>query len=102
MIGVVNDGCTDSCTIESNFNCTKVLNSTIINGTSIPVNNSQCSYIGSVKVSIVSAIQSIFANNLKLSFQINPYLSGMPTSADSQSYLKSIFTLSPLDTLASY
>lgn len=79
-----------------------MLGSAIINGVSMPVNTSKCSYTGSISVAIVSAVQSMFSNNLKLGISITPYLHGMPSSADMQSYLKSIFTLSPLNGLATY
>ena len=102
MVGVANDGCSDSCTVEPNYNCTKTLGTATINGVSTSVNTSQCSYIGNTSVSIVSAVQSLFSNTLKLVFSVQPYLKGMPTNADSQSYLKSIFALSPLDTVAQY
>ena len=87
-IGTANDGCTDECEVEADFLCTKTAFA------------SQCSYNGNVQVSIVAAQQSIFTNTLRLGFKVRPYLFGMPTNSDTQSYLQSIFELSPLNSLA--
>lgn len=51
---------------------------------------------------MAEARQSLFENTLTLGFFVRPYLLGMPTNADIQAYLQSIFELSPLNTLASY
>jgi hypothetical protein len=66
------------------------------------VNTSQCSYIGSISISIYAASQSISTNTLTLTFSIRPYLYGFPTNADTQSYIQSIFQLGPLGTSDDY
>lgn len=66
------------------------------------MNTSQCSYTGSISISIYAASQSISANTLTLTFSITPYLYGFPTNSDTQTYIQSIFQLGPLGTSDGY
>lgn len=83
-IGIKNDGCTDECKIETNYVCTNTTSSTVVNGTSYTTNKSGCSYTGQVKAEITAASQSLFANQLSLTFTITPYLAGLPKKGASQ------------------
>lgn len=101
-LGVANDGCADDCTVEPSFACANTASSATINGVSYVTSASKCHYTGTVTISVAEARQSIFSNTLTLGFFVKPYLLGMPTNADPQAYLQSIFELSPLNTIAAY
>ena len=64
-----------------------------MNGSTITVKQTTCSYTGLVTVGLWGCQQSIFANAMKLKFLISPYLIGMPLPSDSLSYLTQIFIL---------
>lgn len=68
---------------------------------SIMVNTSTCSYVGTISISVAEAKQSIVSNTIQLTFNVSPYLSGMPTSLDPESYLKSVFMLNSTHSLGS-
>ena len=92
---VLDDGCNSQCQIEPYFTCNYTsVNHTTPNGTIIQPNKSSCYYHGPITISVVDAQQQLFSNTLQLSFQIQPYLSGMPLSSDPLTYLQSIFSLS--------
>ena len=98
----MNDGCSDECAIDTGFNCTNANTTAIINNVSIPTTASSCSFIGDFKVSPVTAEKSISANGMTLGFEVNPYLYGFPTGSDNQSYIGSVFRLTPFNTTTTY
>jgi hypothetical protein len=101
-IGIKNDGCTDDCKIETNYVCTNTTGSTIVNGTSYTINKSGCSYTGQVKAELTAVSESLFSNQLSLTFIITPFLAGLPKKGATQAELQSLFGLLPFTTVATY
>ena len=59
------DGCSNTCTIENNFTCSKINQGyNMSNGSVVNVNTSSCSYNGNVTISVNKSSQILFKNTI--------------------------------------
>lgn len=91
-IGIINDGCTDTCQQEPDYTC--VLNPDTVSGQS--VFRSICSYNLEVNITLKKIDKEPFKNTLSWTYFVVPYLYGLPgtTSRDfTQEELMKTFVL---------